>query len=116
MPIRPGHHPLDHLNAEDRKCTISVFNGPVPEIVVLDDAATEIQAVGRWLAARTGEGLLPQEIGVFVRSAAELNRARAAVGAAGLPFKVLDDNVETADGFPSVLCILPKDSNSGRLW
>ena len=38
---------------------------------------------------------MPHEIGVFVRSPAELDRARAATEDAGLPFKVLDDNVET---------------------
>ena len=43
----------------------------------------------------------PHEIGVFVRSRAELRRARAAVEAAGLPFKVLDEHVETASGTAS---------------
>jgi len=38
------------------------------------------------------EGVLPHEFGVFVRSEAELDRARSAVIAAGLPFKVLDSN------------------------
>jgi superfamily I DNA/RNA helicase len=37
-------------------------------------------------------------MGVFVRSEAELTRARAATEAAGLPAKVLDDNVETTSG------------------
>jgi len=41
------------------------------------------------------EGVVPHEIGVFVRSPAELERARAAVEDAKLPYKVLDDNVET---------------------
>ena len=36
--------------------------------------------------------------GVFVRSAAEVERARAATEDAGLPFKVLDENVETTSG------------------
>ena len=46
--------------------------------------------------------MLPHEIGVFVRSAAELDRARAAVEDAGLPFKVLDENVETTSGHVSI--------------
>jgi superfamily I DNA/RNA helicase len=41
-------------------------------------------------------------MGVFVRSAAEIDRARAAVGRASLPFKVLDDHVETASGHVSI--------------
>ena len=40
--------------------------------------------------------------GIFVRSAAELDRARAAAQAAGLPFKVLDENVETTTGQVSI--------------
>jgi superfamily I DNA/RNA helicase len=44
----------------------------------------------------------PHEIGVFVRSAAELDRARAAVTEAGLPFKVLDESLETATGYVSI--------------
>ncbi len=46
--------------------------------------------------------MLPHEIGVFVRSAAQLDRARPAVKESGLPFKILDDHVETASGHVSV--------------
>jgi superfamily I DNA/RNA helicase len=48
------------------------------------------------------EGVVPHEIGAFVRSAAELDRARAAVENAKLPYKVLDDNVETTTGRTSI--------------
>jgi len=82
-------------NTEDRRGTISTFNGPQPDIVVLDSPQEEIKAVSDWLTKRTKEGVIPHEIGVFVRSAAELERARAAVEGAKLPYKVLDDNVET---------------------
>lgn len=47
-------------------------------------------------------GVLPQEFGVFVRSAAQLARAQAAVGEAHLPFKVLDEHVETTAGHVSI--------------
>ena len=82
-------------NVEERRGTISVFNGPEPAIMVLDSPAAEIETVGRWLVDRKTEGVKPRETGVFVRSPAELARARAAVEAAGLPFKVLDDKVDT---------------------
>jgi hypothetical protein len=39
--------------------------------------------VGNWIAKRAKAGVLPHEIGVFVRSAAQLDRARAAVMEAG---------------------------------
>ena len=39
---------------------------------------------------------------MFVRSDAQLDRARAAVEAAGLPFKMLDEKVETTSGYVSI--------------
>src|SRR5205823_4048097 len=72
-------------NVEERRGTISVFNGPEPAIRVLDNSAAETETVGRWLAERVAEGVKPHEIGVFVRSPAELERARIAVEASGLP-------------------------------
>ena len=47
-------------------------------------------------------GLLPHEFGIFVRSTAQLDRARAAAERAGFPFKVLDENVATASGHVSI--------------
>jgi superfamily I DNA/RNA helicase len=87
---------------EERTGTISVFNGPTPEIRVLKSPDEESQSVGDWLRARNKEGVVPHEIGVFVRSDAELNRARDAVTKAGLPFKVLDKDLETTEGHVSI--------------
>jgi mRNA-degrading endonuclease RelE of RelBE toxin-antitoxin system len=89
-------------NKEDRKGTISTFNGPPPEIMVLKTPQEEIKAVSQWLAARAAEGIVPHEIGVFVRSVTELDRARAVVEDAKLPYKVLDDHVETISGQASI--------------
>jgi superfamily I DNA/RNA helicase len=89
-------------NNEERNGTVSMFNGPKPDIEVFDCREDEIKAVGQWLAARNKEGVVPHEMGVFVRSQAEMDRARAAVESAGLPIKVLDDNVETASGRVSI--------------
>ena len=47
-------------------------------------------------------GVLPLEFGVFVRSEGQFARAQAAVKAAGLFFRVLDDHVETAVGHVSI--------------
>ena len=89
-------------NVEDRRNTISVFNGQSPAIFVLDSREDEIKTVGTWLLERREEGVIPHEMGVFVRSAAELKRACAAVEHAGLPFIVLDENVETKNGYVSI--------------
>ena len=45
---------------------------------------------------------MPHEVGVFVRSAAEMDRARAAVAAAGLAGKILDEYVDTTSGYVSI--------------
>jgi mRNA-degrading endonuclease RelE of RelBE toxin-antitoxin system len=89
-------------NTEERKGTISVFNGAPPTIRVLTSREDECLTVCQWLAARKDEGILAHEIGIFVRSQAELDRARAAVGKSGLSFKVLDENVEAVSGRVSI--------------
>jgi hypothetical protein len=70
---------------EKRGGTISVFNGPKPGILELNTQEEEIKAVGQWLSDRMSEGMEPHEIGVSVRSEAELERASMAIEAAGLP-------------------------------
>jgi mRNA-degrading endonuclease RelE of RelBE toxin-antitoxin system len=87
---------------EERLGTISVFNGPAPDIRILKSSDEENQAIGQWLRDRNDQGVVPHEIGVFVRSPAELARARAAVEKSGLLFTVLDDKVETTDGHVSI--------------
>ena len=87
---------------EQRKSTISVFNGPPPTIQTFDSTEAETKSVSDWLKARTQEGLLPHEIAIFVRSGSELDRARAAAELAAIPFKVLDDRVETVHGKASI--------------
>ncbi|HSW64031.1 MAG TPA: UvrD-helicase domain-containing protein [Dissulfurispiraceae bacterium] len=89
-------------NIEDRRGTVSVFNGPAPVIEVLSDQKAEIEKVSSWLTARTAEGLMPHEIAVFVRSSAELARARAAAEISGMPCKVLDEKVEVSHGYASI--------------
>jgi hypothetical protein len=45
---------------------------------------------------------MAHEFGLFVRSMDQLNRAQAAAKKAGVPFKVLDENVETTSGHVSI--------------
>ncbi|WP_372028894.1 3'-5' exonuclease [Pseudomonas kurunegalensis] len=87
---------------EDRSDTVSVFNGPQPTVQVLKTINDEVKSVSNWMRARTQTGFLPHEFGVFVRSAAQIDRASQAVVAAGLPFKVLDEHVDTESGFVSI--------------
>ena len=89
-------------NIEDRSDTVSVFNGPPPTIYSLDNESEEIKSVGNWIAEQAKVGVVPHEFGVFVRSDAQLDRAQAAVKAAGMTFRVLDENVETTSGHVSI--------------
>ena len=89
-------------NTENRNDTVSVFNGSPPVIRVLKSESEEINSVGSWLAERSKTGILPHEFGVFVRSAAQLDRAQAAVKASGLPLNILDEHVETISGHVSI--------------
>ena len=89
-------------NREERRNTVSVFNGPAPEIRVLRSQEEEVEHVGQWLSGRAKDGVPHHEFGVFVRSAAELGRARLAVQLSELPFKILDENVETTSGHISI--------------
>jgi DNA helicase IV len=58
--------------------------------------------VAHWIAERSKAGVLPHELGLFVRSAAQLDRAQTAVKRAGMAFKVLDEQVETTSGHLSI--------------
>lgn len=89
-------------NKDSRSDTVSVFNGPFPTIQSFKSEDEEIKAVGNWIAERAKAGALPHEFGVFVRSAAQLDRARAAVEESGMAFKILDDHVETTSGHVSI--------------
>lgn len=89
-------------NTEHRRGTVSVFNGPAPEVRSFKSEAEECQAVTGWLLERLKDGLMPHELGIFVRSDAQLDRAVVAVKAAGIPLGVLDANVETTSGRASI--------------
>lgn len=89
-------------NREERRHTVSAFNGPAPQIRVFATEAEESEAVSTWLHTLANDGVQPHEIGVFVRSSDEIPRATAAVRAAGLTPHLLDDRVQIRSGGISV--------------
>lgn len=89
-------------NVEDRRGTVSVFNGPAPEITTLASEQAEVAHVASWIGERLASGVLPHELGVFVRSAEQIPRAEAALKLAGAGWRVLDDKVDTASGQASI--------------
>lgn len=92
-------------NVESRKGTVSVFNGPEPAIQTFNSPQAECKAIAAWIKDRTADGVLPHEIGIFVRSNAELPRARAAVAEVGLNAVELDWTTEVGVGAVS-LCTM----------
>ena len=89
-------------NAERRGATVSVFNGPAPEVRTFDSPEDETEAIADWLRARQSEGYAPQGIGVFVRSPEQIGRALSAVQAAGMRSVQLDDGSGGVSGSVAV--------------
>jgi superfamily I DNA/RNA helicase len=82
-----------------------VFNGPAPAIKSFDSEADEVEAVSAWLQERYDEGIVPNEIGVFVRSDEQLSRAEAAISQTGIPYRVLDERLDVSPEHAS-LCTM----------
>jgi mRNA-degrading endonuclease YafQ of YafQ-DinJ toxin-antitoxin module len=85
-------------NSESRRGTVSLFDGPLPDVRAFESSDQERDAVGAWIAARIADGCSPHEIGVIVRSDRELTRARAAVKRAGASGSDLDEGIEPKQG------------------
>jgi len=80
-------------NADSRKGTVSIFNGPEPSIQIVDSKEKEALIISEWIKALIDDGFHPAEIGVFVRSNAQIDRAESAVQSAGLQSVQLSGNV-----------------------
>lgn len=89
-------------NVENRKGTVSVFNGPEPVIDTYASENEEMEAIGHWLQQCLENGVQPHEMGVFVRSEVELPRALEAVAQAGLLGRVLGKDMATEEGQVSI--------------
>ena len=68
---------------DDRSATMSVFNGPEPQIEIFPNVEAEAAAVGAFITTALSDGIAASEIGVFVRTRDQLPRARVAIGQAG---------------------------------
>lgn len=90
-------------NPEDRRGTVSVFNGRPPRIETFANEPAEVAAVAAWIADQRDTGTAPHEIGIIVRSQAELPRAVLAADKAGLPYVMLDEATQPKTGAASVL-------------
>ncbi|ADW67179.1 3'-5' exonuclease [Granulicella tundricola] len=89
-------------SVEERRGTVSVFNGPSPELVQLNDEISEARFASAWLVARREEGHQSDEMAIFVRSAAQLDRAEAAARATGMQFSHLVAHANVSPGLLTV--------------
>ncbi len=74
-------------NTEERNRTVSTFNGPDPVVRVLANEAAEAVYVAEWLQGLAANGTAPEEMAIFVRGEAQMDRAKKA--AAGLNIAVM---------------------------
>lgn len=89
-------------NEEDRTGTVSVFNGPDPEIQTFDSPELEIAGIVNWMKQAMDDGVEPAEIGIFVRTKNELSRAREAVKKLGHTPLELSERAEEPAGRISI--------------
>ena len=80
--LPPSIRDVDGLE-DDRTATVSVFNGPPPEVLIAASEVEEVEKVAAFIQAARADGIEPAAIGLFVRSRNELPRARAAAVKAG---------------------------------
>ena len=85
-------------NADERGRTVLVFNGPAPEIRKSSSEQDEIDTVASWIKHALADGTMPSELSLFVRSRAQLPRARAAVEAAGVSWVEISETGQDANG------------------
>lgn len=83
-------------NVEERNKTVSVFSGPDPVIQAFATESEEYNFVGTWIAEQVKNGTANHEIGIFVRSSAQLDRAKNALDKAQISYIILDEAVEPA--------------------
>jgi superfamily I DNA/RNA helicase len=76
--------------SESRLGTVSLFNGPVPVVTVLDSRDGEISHVSETILRLLEGDLAPDEIGLFVRGEKQLAVARAALKQTGRDWSELE--------------------------
>ena len=72
---------------EGRRGTVSVFDGPEPQIVLAASEGDEIERVADYLKSCLAEGMEPSDLAILVRSQRQLSRARSAAESAGLDYE-----------------------------
>jgi superfamily I DNA/RNA helicase len=71
--------------------SISLLSGPPPILRGNPSVEAEVKTLRDWIASQRADGLAPRDIALFGRTHAVLSRAKAAIEAAGLQWRELDD-------------------------
>ena len=74
---------------ESRRGTVSVFDGPDPDVCLFDTEEEETTAVTTWLKSRIDEGIKANELAILVRGEKQLSRARSVARSAGADIPVI---------------------------
>ncbi len=88
---------------EDRRATVSVFEGIEPQIVIAENEAAEREAAAAFIRRALEDGVASGEIAIFVRSAEQLPRARRIANLAGLPFQTSTSRSERERAFVGLM-------------
>lgn len=84
--------------SEGRDGTVSLFDGPPPEIRLAADEAAEIRLIAGWVLDLLDDGMSPEEIALIIRDDSLRPRAEAVAAALGLAPAHLGAEVAVADG------------------
>jgi len=88
---------------EERRGTVSAFNGPDPLVQIFDSIDQETGAVSDWIQSRLSDGIKPEEMAIFVRTPNEISRATKAVADANLSAIELEAALEPTRGKVSTM-------------
>lgn len=83
---------------EGRRGTISVFDGPEPDVGLFDTEADEIEFAAAWIGKLVANSVAPHEIAILVRSTGQFDRAKSAIKAAGQKWVSLHERPDLPDG------------------
>lgn len=75
--------------AESRRGTVSVFDGPEPQVRLFPDEAAEVEAVAAWIGECQAQGITGDELALLVRGPGQFARAQAAADLAGCVVPVI---------------------------
>lgn len=87
---------------DNRSSTVSVFNGPPPELLIAASESEEISKVAEFVRAAISDSIEPSAIGIFVRSRDELPRARLVASEADIEVTELTGQTGSTSGKVSI--------------